>query len=149
MYGAMKEDYEPEEADLPDSSYVCPKTEFSGETDSLFFNDGKRRIDFVLVYEDKNEESEKRYSIKKCKRRREYFEASLTKMGLELEGTRSVLDGKIFVKVHMPWDVLCNYAEVLHIKLPIQPNDLSSSSSTFNCFTKYFYPSQDLIPAEI
>lgn len=52
------------------------------------------------------------------------------------------------MKVHMPWDVLCTYAEVLHIKLPIQLNDLASKSSPFNCFTKYFYPSQDLISDE-
>ncbi|KAJ8373376.1 hypothetical protein AAFF_G00265640 [Aldrovandia affinis] len=141
MYGSMEEEYEAEEPDLPDGSCVCPETEFNGEADSLFFNDRKRRIDFVLVYEDEKEESEKR--------RREYFEASLMKMGLELEATRSVLDEKVmFVKVHMPWDVLCTYAEVLHIKLPIQPNDLTTSSTTFNCFTKHLYPSPDLIPAE-
>lgn len=48
----------------------------------------------------------------------------------------------------MPWDVLCTYAEVLHIKLPIQPNDLASKTSTFSFITKYFYPSEDLIAKE-
>ncbi|XP_064198338.1 anoctamin-6-like [Anguilla rostrata] len=147
MYGVMEEEYETEEADLPDST-VCPKTEFNGDADSLFFNDRKRRIDFVLVYEEDKDQSEKQ-TFQKHKRRREYYEASLMKMGLELEATRSVLDKNVmFVKVHLPWDVLCNYAEVLHIKLPIQPNDLSATSSAFNCFTKHFYPSRDLIPAE-
>ncbi|XP_031438335.1 anoctamin-6 isoform X2 [Clupea harengus] len=70
-------------------------------------------------------------------------------MGMELEATRSVVDEKIlFVKVHMPWEVLCTYAEVLHIKLPIQANDLASKSSPFSCFTKYFYPSEDVIATE-
>uniref|UniRef100_A0A4W5JID4 Anoctamin n=1 Tax=Hucho hucho TaxID=62062 RepID=A0A4W5JID4_9TELE len=74
------------------------------------------------------------------------------KMGMELEAVRSVVDEKLlFVKVHMPWDMLCTYAEVLHIKLPIQPNDLSTTSSPFNflsCITKHFYPSEDLIAKE-
>lgn len=63
-----------------------------------------------------------------------------------------VLDEKLmFVKVHMPWDVLCTYAEVLHIKLPIQPNDLSSRPSPWrflSCITKHFYPNEKLISKE-
>lgn len=63
-----------------------------------------------------------------------------------------VIDEKLtFVKVHMPWDVLCTYAEVLHIKLPIQANDLSSRPSPWrylSCITKYFYPNEDLIRKE-
>lgn len=103
------------------------------------------------------------------------------KMGLELEATQSVcwgggtllirslslcvtpersfcvcvlqvIDDKLmFVKVHMPWNVLCTYAEVLHIKLPIQPNDLPSQSSPLrylSCITKFFYPNQELIRDE-
>ncbi|XP_041833675.1 anoctamin-6 isoform X2 [Melanotaenia boesemani] len=85
-------------------------------------------------------------------RRREFFEASLMKMGMELEATPSVADDRlIFVKVHMPWDVLCTYAEVLHINVPIQPNDLSSRQSMWrclSCFTKYFYPNEKLIRKE-
>lgn len=57
----------------------------------------------------------------------------------------------MFVKVHMPWDVLCTYAEVLHIKLPIQLNDLSSQPSPWrllSCITKHFYPNQELIRDE-
>lgn len=63
-----------------------------------------------------------------------------------------MVDEKLmFVKVHMPWDVLCTYAEVLHIKLPIQPNDLSSRPSPWrflSCITKHFYPNEDLIKKE-
>ncbi|XP_078138003.1 anoctamin-6 [Centroberyx gerrardi] len=129
------------------------QAEFNDKPDSLFFNDGVRRIDFVLVYEDEDKKDfEKRHTFHRRKRRREYFEASLMKMGMELEATRSVVDEKLmFVKVHMPWDVLCTYAEVLHIKLPIQPNDLSSRPSPWrflSCITKYFYPSEDLITKE-
>ncbi|XP_056878530.1 anoctamin-6 [Takifugu flavidus] len=127
--------------------------EFNDKPDSLFFNDGVRKIDFILVYEDEDKkEFEKRHAYQRRKRRREYFEASLMKMGLELEATQSVIDDKLmFVKVHMPWDMLCTYAEVLHIKLPIQPNDLSSRPSPWRFFdfiTKHFYPNEDLIKKE-
>ncbi|XP_031438334.1 anoctamin-6-like [Clupea harengus] len=132
---------------------IVPKVEqaeFDQNPDSLFFNDGKRRIDFVLVYEDESKKDlDKKNTFQRRKRRREHFEASLMNMGMELEATRSVVDEKIlFVKVHMPWEVLCTYAEVLHIKLPIQANDLASKSSPFSCFTKYFYPSEDVIATE-
>jgi len=99
------------------------------------------------------------------------------KMGMELEAIKSVSrvnfsegfwrhriltallicplqvvdENLLFVKVHMPWDVLCTYAEVLHIKLPIQPNDLSSRPSPwrfFSCITKHFYPNEALITKE-
>lgn len=128
-------------------------TEFNNKPDSLFFNDGVRRIDFILVYEDEDKKDfEKRHTYQRRKRRREFFEASLMKMGMELEATPSVLDDKLlFVKVHMPWEVLCTYAEVLHIKLPIQPNDLSSRPSPWrflSCITKHFYPNEDLISKE-
>uniref|UniRef100_A0A8C3G3I4 Anoctamin n=1 Tax=Cyclopterus lumpus TaxID=8103 RepID=A0A8C3G3I4_CYCLU len=123
-------------------SSLC--TEFNDKPDSLFFNDGVRRIDFILAYEDEDKKDfEKRW--------REYFEASLMKMGMELEAIQSVNEKLLFVKVHMPWDVLCTYAEVLHIKLPIQPNDLSSRPSRWrflSCITKHFYPNEELITKE-
>ncbi|CAL8242190.1 unnamed protein product [Merluccius merluccius] len=130
------------------------QAEFNNKPDSLFFNDGVRRIDFVLVYEDEDKKDfEKRHTFQRKKRRREYFEASLMKMGMELEATRSVIDEKLlFVKVHMPWDVLCTYAEVLHIKMPIEPNDLASRLSPWrflSCITKHFYPSEDKIGTEV
>ncbi|RVE56791.1 hypothetical protein OJAV_G00224570 [Oryzias javanicus] len=56
--------------------------EFNDKPESLFFNDGNRRIDFILVYEDEDKkEFEKRSMYMRRKRRREYFEASLVKMG--------------------------------------------------------------------
>ncbi|KAM6986370.1 anoctamin-6 [Aplochiton taeniatus] len=149
------EEFLPTYETIPEGASVAitNQVEFNHNPDFLFFNDGVKRIDFVLVYEDEDKkEYDKRHAFQRRKRRREYFEASLMKMGMELEATRSVVDDKLmFIKVHMPWDVLCTYAEVLHIKLPIQPNDLSSQSSPFRCFsflTKHFYPSEDQIPKE-
>ncbi|XP_046878578.1 anoctamin-6 isoform X2 [Hypomesus transpacificus] len=140
---------------IPEGTLVpkAEKAEFNDQPDSLFFNDGVRRVDFVLVYEDEDKKDiDKSHIFHQRKRRREYFEASLMKMKMELEATRSVVDEKlIFVKVHMPWDLLCTYAEVLHIKMPIQPNDLSSQSSPFSflsCLTKFFYPSEEVLSKE-
>ncbi|CAL8386450.1 unnamed protein product [Gadus morhua 'NCC'] len=58
------------------------QADFNGKHDSLFFNDGVRRIDFVLVYEDEDKKDfDKRHTFQRKKRRREYLEASLMKMG--------------------------------------------------------------------
>ncbi|XP_077091319.1 anoctamin-6 [Siphateles boraxobius] len=127
------------------------QVDFNGNSDSLFFNDGMRKIDLVLVYEDESKNvSEKRGSLYSRKqKRRECFEGSLMDFGVELEATQSVIDEKMFyVKLHMPFETLCSYAEVLHIRLPIQLNDLAPQSSGYNCITKHFYPSEDIIAKE-
>ena len=45
--------------------------------ETLYFRDGKRRIDYILAYEDQEDE--------KKEERRKYFENELVKGGLELE----------------------------------------------------------------
>uniref|UniRef100_A0A8C7J8R5 Anoctamin n=1 Tax=Oncorhynchus kisutch TaxID=8019 RepID=A0A8C7J8R5_ONCKI len=88
--------------------------------DSVFFRDGKRRIDFVLSYVDDRD------GERKQERRREY-EANLQKAGLELETEdKSVSDDRktYFVKIHAPWEVLATYADVLKIKVPFKENDI-------------------------
>ncbi|NWU81492.1 ANO6 protein, partial [Onychorhynchus coronatus] len=124
--------------------------DFGDKTDSLFFSDGQRRIDFVLVYEDESKKmAHKRSDRKKHKRKRQVYESNLINNGLQLEATRSVLDEKlIFVKVHAPWEVLCTYAEVMHIKLPLQHNDLKSRDSAFNWFSKLFRVDENIIKPE-
>lgn len=127
--------------------------EFNGKCDSLYFNDGQRRIDFVLVYEDesKRETNKKGINEKQRKKRRAY-ESNLICDGLELEATRSVMDDKlVFVKVHAPWEVLCTYAEIMHIKLPLKPNDLKSRDSAFgnfNWFTRFLQVKESIIKPE-
>uniref|UniRef100_A0A3B5AJL6 Anoctamin n=1 Tax=Stegastes partitus TaxID=144197 RepID=A0A3B5AJL6_9TELE len=138
MYDIMEEEqYEFQAADLPDGPCFCPQAEFNGKPDSLFFNDGVRRIDFILVYEDEEKKE---------------FEKSGNPWKLLFSFLPLVVDDKLtFVKIHMPWDVLCTYAEVLHIKLPIQVNDLSSRPSPWRYFSwiaKPFSPNEDLIRKE-
>ncbi|KAK9409939.1 anoctamin-5 [Crotalus adamanteus] len=90
--------------------------------DSVFFRDGKRRIDFVLTYvDDPKIDGEKKLD------RRRMFENNLVKKGLELEteDKKESENGKTyFVKIHAPWEILITYAEVLNIKMPIKENDI-------------------------
>lgn len=48
----------------------------------MFFNDGRRRIDFVLAYQPNNSDADLE---QKRSRKREHFEAQLLRNGLELE----------------------------------------------------------------
>ena len=60
-------------------------------------------------------------------------------------------DKLVFVKVHAPWEVLCTYAEIMHIKLPLKPNDLKTRSSAFdnfNWFTKLLHVDESIIKPE-
>ncbi|XP_041498623.1 anoctamin-6 isoform X2 [Microtus oregoni] len=126
--------------------------EFNGKPDSLYFTDGQRRIDFVLVYEDETKkETNKKGTNEKQRRKRQAYESNLICHGLQLEATRSVSDDKlVFVKVHAPWEVLCTYAEIMHIKLPLKPNDLKTRSPfhTLNWFTKVLSVNESVIKPE-
>ncbi|KAF3826318.1 hypothetical protein GH733_006432 [Mirounga leonina] len=90
--------------------------------------------------------------IKKEERKRRAYESNLICDGLHLEATRSILDDKlVFVKVHAPWEVLCTYAELMHIKLPLKPNDLKTRSSAFDnfsWFTKVLQVDESIIKPE-
>uniref|UniRef100_A0AAX7TDT0 Anoctamin n=1 Tax=Astatotilapia calliptera TaxID=8154 RepID=A0AAX7TDT0_ASTCA len=103
----------------------------------LFFQDGQRRVDYVLTYSVKkssgshstrqslgcsgeifnSQEDQKAF-------RREEFEGKLRDMGLELEKDE---DGKIpgvyFVKIHAPWNVLCREAEFMKLKMPTKKSN--------------------------
>ncbi|KAK2101447.1 Anoctamin-6 [Saguinus oedipus] len=70
--------------------------EFNGKSDSLFFNDGQRGIDFVQVYEDESrKETNKKGTNEKQRRKRQAYESNLVCHGLQLEATRSILDDKL------------------------------------------------------
>ncbi|XP_078075851.1 anoctamin-6 isoform X4 [Mustelus asterias] len=142
-YGTMPGEQEQVTTDL---------VEFDGDEDSIYFADGQRRIDFVLVYQEEHKkpgDKKKMRSILSRKRKRAVFQQNLRTSGLEIEATRSVLDPNcIFLKLHAPWDLLCRYAEILHIKLPLHSNDMKPKTSSFNCITKIFSVDEDKIPPE-
>uniref|UniRef100_A0A670JFE5 Anoctamin n=1 Tax=Podarcis muralis TaxID=64176 RepID=A0A670JFE5_PODMU len=125
--------------------------EFNLKPDSLYFNDGQRRIDFVLAYEDESKKQHKRSFQKKQMRKRLAYESNLINCGLQLEATSSVSVGDeklIFVKVHAPWELLCSFAEIMHIKLPLQPNDLKTRDSPFKWISRFFSVDENIIKPE-
>lgn len=69
MYDIMEEDVlEFQAAELSDEPRFRSQAEFNDKPDSLFFNDGVRKIDFILVYEDEDKkEFEKRHTYQRRK----------------------------------------------------------------------------------
>lgn len=79
-------------------------------TKDQFFNDGKRQIDYILVY-NKNKSAIKRDA---------YLNA-LQMANLELESATSVAEQHIvFIKVHAPKTVLMTYANLYDIPVKKQ-----------------------------
>uniref|UniRef100_A0A8D0CN86 Anoctamin n=1 Tax=Scleropages formosus TaxID=113540 RepID=A0A8D0CN86_SCLFO len=77
----------------------------------LVFRDGKKRIDYILVYKKSSLQVEKRCT----------FERNLRAEGLMLEKEPSLTNSDImFVKIHAPWDTLCKYAEQMNIRMPFR-----------------------------
>ncbi|XP_034624648.1 anoctamin-3 [Trachemys scripta elegans] len=77
----------------------------------LFFKDGKKRIDYILVYKKSSLQIEKRNT----------FEKNLRAEGLMLEREPAITSNDImFVKIHCPWDTLCKYAERMNIRMPFR-----------------------------
>ncbi|XP_074041936.1 anoctamin-4 isoform X2 [Leptinotarsa decemlineata] len=105
------------------STPVTPlEKEKVADPESLFFRDGRRKIDMVLVYE---EEELGVMTEVEAKRRdkRKIFQENLMKEGLELELEHKDLsfDGKTwFLKIHLPWKTKTRYAAVMNMKLPIK-----------------------------
>lgn len=136
----------------PSSAKAAP-LEIKPKPGNVFFDDGKRRIDYVLVFEkdepepeNKEKEDEaaagsssvfKRFenlprigeaarSDEEREKLRLFFESNLVAEGLELEeDVRKEEDGRmtIFIKLHAPWVVLLRQAELLRIKMPLKLKD--------------------------
>lgn len=101
---------------------MLSKTNKVFDPESLYFRDGKRKIDMVLVYE---EEELGVMTEAEARRRdqRKVFQENLVKEGLELELEHKDLafDGKTwFLKIHLPWKTKTRYAAVMGLKLPIK-----------------------------
>ncbi|XP_061435132.1 anoctamin-6-like isoform X4 [Lethenteron reissneri] len=120
----------------------------SRRTETMYFEDGQRKIDYILAYEDSaGKEAEKKED------RRKTFELNLQKKyGLLLETVdkSSATDGKTyFVKVHAPFEVLCTFAEKLHIKVPVKENQVQRDTTLRSCLEKLYKLSPDVIRADV
>uniref|UniRef100_A0A183C1D0 Anoctamin n=1 Tax=Globodera pallida TaxID=36090 RepID=A0A183C1D0_GLOPA len=109
-----------------------------------YFSDGKRLIDFVLVYEEKelnnsedkedsNEDVEDTNSHSSPQRlphlhsqKRRMYEESLLGLGLELEyANATAINPNIkFVLIHAPFKVLMRQAELMMVRMPVHRNDV-------------------------
>uniref|UniRef100_T1K2V6 Anoctamin n=1 Tax=Tetranychus urticae TaxID=32264 RepID=T1K2V6_TETUR len=87
------------------------------DPDSHFFDDGERRIDFVIV----NKSAQ--LFRERFDKYRDLFEKNLIKEGLQLESCSGHRGNSLlrFTKIHAPWGVLSRYAELLHFKMPVKP----------------------------
>ncbi|CAF4012929.1 unnamed protein product [Rotaria sordida] len=133
---------EPVQVQLLDNCYNC-------------FNDGKTKIDYILVYEDKrtttidelmislpstvnNDENEKlAIELQKQKDKRRLFKrrflSNLSKIGLLMETDVRESDRSFvyFIKIHIPWSLLLKYAEDLNFRVPIRAVNNYNSTITF------------------
>ncbi|XP_072002458.1 anoctamin-4 isoform X1 [Engystomops pustulosus] len=94
-----------------DAEGEIPSMPEKNRTNGLFFNDGKCRIDYILVYRKSSPHSEKR----------EVFERNIRAEGLQMEKESSITNSDImFVKLHAPWEVLGRYAELMNVRMPFR-----------------------------
>jgi anoctamin-4 len=96
--------------------------ELREDPESLFFRDGRRKIDMILCYEEEYDGVMTEDAAKQIDHRR-VFQENLTKEGLdiEIEDKNQSFDEKTyFVKIHLPWRTESRYAEVMNLKLPVK-----------------------------
>lgn len=112
--------------------------------------EGDKRIDFVLVWESK--ENDKRFQMKQLARKT--FEENLKNEGLQLD--HDFQEGRTlqYTKIHAPIDLLTRYAEILKIRMPIKevPEELPALGvwdAVTGLFSKALQPfelSQEKVP---
>lgn len=111
-----------------DSCFVEPPEPLTDTTNaqhaSLFFTDGERSIDFVLVWKSVDDVIQEDLNCTK----RAIFEDNLVNEGLEVE--RESIDQFHFTKIHTPIEVLRRYAEILKLRMPMKEVNFIRSPST-------------------
>uniref|UniRef100_A0AAQ4P195 Anoctamin n=1 Tax=Gasterosteus aculeatus aculeatus TaxID=481459 RepID=A0AAQ4P195_GASAC len=159
-------------------SLICPQVVGSpsgpqGTGEGLYFSDGKRKVDYVLVLHQRRNGSIRshasaavshdRLSIvsngnfppsagsdgpadHEVRLIRQEFEASLLEAGLELERDKELKTyGPSFTRLHAPWPVLCREAEFLKIKVPTK-TESGFGSSMSTVWRKMNHPFQPKVP---
>lgn len=122
--------------------------EVINEIATLYFRDKKSKIDYILAYEDEQDE--------KKKERRKQFQENLEEEGLILEfeeKENSINKKTSFIKIHCPWEILAKYAEITNMKMPLMENDMDEELTGIleHCFSYLPSPfelSKDIIQDE-
>ncbi|XP_053397685.1 anoctamin-4-like isoform X3 [Mercenaria mercenaria] len=126
-----------------EESTLLPPSKDPAKEETMYFNDGVRRIDYVLAFEPGTADKENRVA------KREYFQKELEREGLQLEfeAAAESKSGKVsFVKVNAPWDILAKGAEMMNMKMPLAPNDMEyDQRSMLDCIPTPFDLDKDLI----
>lgn len=121
-----------------ESCYSEPPDPVSNVTNaqaaSLYFVDGERTIDFVLVWKDEKDGDAIIEDLKCTKRA--IFEENLVYEGLELE--RETFQSLHFTKVHAPIEVLRRYSEILKLRLPMKEVSCPNSFNSLISFSLQF-----------
>ena len=104
---------------------MYPPEDSYGSTWEYFDSPAKdgsgRRVDFVLVWKQRSEES---FYPDDC-RKRETFLSQLKEAGLEIEEVEASEDLR-FEKLHVPMEVLKGYAEIVRLRLKLKEHDFSA-----------------------
>ncbi|GAU89255.1 hypothetical protein RvY_01825-2 [Ramazzottius varieornatus] len=96
---------------------------FTGDEESLFFRDGRRRIDFVLVYETGTKTKALEY---KRAEKRVNLERAMKKEGIDIETSVQGIPGEgpeaqlCYAKLHAKWDLLIRYADIMKLRMPLK-----------------------------
>jgi len=132
---------------------------------TTFFKDQKRKIDFVLVYEEDKKDVHvelpqelegtdigiaaaaqafKKLGKKKQRFRlwRQKFLAGLNSIGLDIEDdvSEECKNNIHFIKLHAPWPLLCKYAEELNLRAPLQAHPNPSGNWSEWLLDKLYIP---------
>lgn len=104
----------------PDPTTCMPNRQAT----SLYFSDGERSIDFVIVWQKVDDSVQEDLNCTK----RAIFEDNLVNEGLELE--RETVEQIHFTKIHTPIEVLRRYAEILKLRMPMKKVSLQFFQSS-------------------
>ncbi|OQV14470.1 Peptidyl-glycine alpha-amidating monooxygenase [Hypsibius exemplaris] len=100
---------------------VAAAVEEVDPTKITLFLDQIRPIDFLLVYEVKKEEGDGGNKLDLAQR--DNFFREMEMLGVETEKTKAIQKSghsTYFVKLHLPWDVVKDWAEKFHMRVPLQ-----------------------------
>ncbi|XP_030746412.1 anoctamin-1-like isoform X2 [Sitophilus oryzae] len=95
---------------------VCKCEKMTCPHPTIFFRDGLRSVDYVLVWDALEEDAVNPVAYSK----RQIFESNLVKEGLEIEYEPQETSGLNFIKIHAPREVLRRYSEILKLRMPMK-----------------------------